>query len=104
MYLAGGTQRIEVESITLDEFLGDSAVVNAVKIDVEGGELEVLQGMTNTLSRGGPPLTLFVDVSRKGFVLPGRTRECSSTNSRPLGSPQWPLMTASEASFKLIST
>jgi FkbM family methyltransferase len=43
---------IEVETISLDELL--TSPVELIKIDVEGAELDVLEGMTQTLAAGSP--------------------------------------------------
>lgn len=47
---------IEVEAVALDDFVQDNDIesVEIVKIDVEGGELEVLDGMTSLIERCGP--------------------------------------------------
>jgi hypothetical protein len=49
-----GTDRIEVQSITLDELARVSSVsrINFLKIDVEGAELQVLRGASVMLSQG----------------------------------------------------
>jgi FkbM family methyltransferase len=75
---------IEVETTTLDEFLG-GAPADFIKIDVQGWELHVLRGMSRTLDRnpgvqlylefspyaltraGSPPMDLFTRLSDLGF-------------------------------------
>ena len=50
--LAGGKQRaVEVEMITIDDFLPADLAVDLVKIDVEGHEPSVLRGMERTIAR-----------------------------------------------------
>lgn len=41
----------EIKSTTLDEMLKDEVEVGLIKIDVEGAELKVLNGMTNVIKR-----------------------------------------------------
>jgi len=48
-WLEGSTETVSVESVSLDSIVEDADVV---KIDVEGGELEVLRGMKNLLAKG----------------------------------------------------
>jgi len=54
---------IEVKTITLDEFLQDKEV-DVIRMDIEGAEWLVLQGMKNLLNEG-KPLILFIEVHRK---------------------------------------
>jgi FkbM family methyltransferase len=49
---------IDVHTTTLDASLGDQTGVDLVKIDVEGFEDKVLQGMTGILSRSRPVIVL----------------------------------------------
>jgi len=51
---------VEVETITLDDFLKDERKVNVIKMDVEGAEALVLSGMDN-LIRGNANLKMFVE-------------------------------------------
>jgi FkbM family methyltransferase len=60
----------EIETITLDDWVGENPVgrVSFLKIDVEGAEYKVLRGAAKTLLRDTP--LLFMEVSRawlKGF-------------------------------------
>ncbi|HEX4353691.1 MAG TPA: FkbM family methyltransferase [Polyangiales bacterium] len=48
--------RITVEQQSLDDAIGDDAIVDFIKIDVEGGELFVLKGATRVLERCEPTL------------------------------------------------
>ena len=61
----GEGQGIKVRVRRLDEFLGDVEGVGVCKIDVEGHELEVLQGATQTLRRRGVRDIVFEDVNAK---------------------------------------
>lgn len=53
------TRAIPVEGISLDTFLGEKSV-DLVKIDVEGAELEVLEGMRKTIENS-PGIALIVE-------------------------------------------
>ncbi|CAD7769651.1 Methyltransferase FkbM domain protein [Candidatus Methanoperedenaceae archaeon GB50] len=48
-WFEGSTETVSVESVSPDSIVEDADVV---KIDVEGGELEVLRGMKNLLAKG----------------------------------------------------
>ena len=55
----------KVEAITLDQYISQSGVqrVDLVKIDVEGHELEVLEGMNLSIERFSPDF--FIEVNRE---------------------------------------
>jgi len=57
---AGSEESVKVRSATLDQLILDHALekVTLVKIDVEGAELMVLRGMTETLSQLRPIIVL----------------------------------------------
>jgi len=48
----GSELEISVETMTLDSFVADHTFPALVKVDVEGAELEVLQGAAATIKRG----------------------------------------------------
>jgi len=58
--------------ISLDSFVRQRSIqrVNLVKIDVEGWELDVLQGMREILGRNEKPI-LYVEVHPEGFLAKG---------------------------------
>ncbi|MFV1969306.1 MAG: FkbM family methyltransferase [Pirellulaceae bacterium] len=62
----------EVEGVTLDDALGGRSPV-AVKLDVEGHELSVLRGATQTLG-GEEPLAVVVEVRRENTGETGHSR------------------------------
>lgn len=51
---------VEVETITLDDFLKDEKQVNVIKMDVEGAEALVLSRMDNVI-RGNANLKMFIE-------------------------------------------
>jgi FkbM family methyltransferase len=53
---------IDIELITLDEFLADKGIPNFVKMDIEGQEVEALEGMYTTLKRAPSPIKLLMEV------------------------------------------
>lgn len=56
-----GLERIEVETISLDSFCAETAIwPDLIKIDVEGCECEVIQGMQGVLARKHPLVFLEV--------------------------------------------
>ena len=65
--LAG--RRIHVPAVTLDEFLAEHGVctVNFVRMDIEGLELKVTEGMTRTFQQSTGPLKLFIEVHNAHF-------------------------------------
>jgi len=60
---AGAQGQVEVETVTLDSFLPRYQIhrVDFVKIDVEGGEIQVLEGMHQTVQRSLPDLHMVVE-------------------------------------------
>ncbi|GLH75604.1 hypothetical protein SSBR45G_05120 [Bradyrhizobium sp. SSBR45G] len=55
------SQAIEVQTVALDDYLPDNRHVSAIKIDVEGAELDVLRGAERTLSRCRPLIVVECD-------------------------------------------
>jgi len=53
-YLNGSTNQITVNSRTMDSEVEDNNIPTLIKIDVEGHEVEVLEGAINTLSDANP--------------------------------------------------
>jgi len=52
--------QIDVEVVTLDDFLADKLYPDAIRMDVEGYEYQIIRGMKNTLQRR-LPLKLFIE-------------------------------------------
>ncbi|MDD5697534.1 MAG: FkbM family methyltransferase [Victivallaceae bacterium] len=59
----GTVDNIEVDTISLDELLGDNEV-DYIRMDPEGGEWFIFQGMSNILRRPGP-LKMFLELHPK---------------------------------------
>ena len=57
-YLKGFANEIRVKTETLDSFLLEDKTPSLVKIDVEGHEVNVLQGGKNTLAKAKPLLII----------------------------------------------
>jgi FkbM family methyltransferase len=57
-YLNGSTNKITVNTRTMDSAVDDNKIPSLIKIDVEGHELEVLQGALHTLSNTRPLLII----------------------------------------------
>ncbi len=55
----------ETEVVTLDDILDPEQIVDLIKIDVEGDELDVLRGATRTIARHQP--LLYVEVGEETF-------------------------------------
>jgi FkbM family methyltransferase len=60
---------IDVETTTLDAFLVDKRPIDFLRMDIEGGECQVFDGMTETLRRPSRP-TIFFEVHPDGPVDP----------------------------------
>ncbi|WP_316170330.1 FkbM family methyltransferase [Bradyrhizobium sp. SZCCHNRI1058] len=55
------SKAIQVQTTSLDDYLPDTANVSAIKIDVEGAELDVLRGAERTLRRCRPLIVVECD-------------------------------------------
>jgi hypothetical protein len=53
-------RKIQIEAVSLDDFLDDRVSVDIVKMDIEGGEVRALKGMGRLLKRS-PRVTMFVE-------------------------------------------
>lgn len=53
---------IEVEVRTLDDFMKDKDSPNFIKMDIEGHEVEALEGMYQTLRNAEPPVKILMEV------------------------------------------
>jgi FkbM family methyltransferase len=73
---------VQVEAVTLDAFLGDT-LPDIVKIDVEGAELQALEGMTRSIQRGRP--LLFVEWNPGALIRAGAQPEILLRRLEELG-------------------
>jgi FkbM family methyltransferase len=64
---------IEVECVSLDDILDPGLTVDFIKIDVEGAELDVLQGMTRLLDRTRHRLVMVVECNARRQRAAGRS-------------------------------
>jgi FkbM family methyltransferase len=69
------TEAIEVEVVTLDDALRDEPRVDAIKIDVEGWELDVLRGATAVLRRHAPVLIVEYSPTLYERIAPGTSEQ-----------------------------
>jgi len=69
-----GRSHIEVETITLDDFFKDEERIDVIKIDVQGAEYVVLQGMREILRRNSN-LKIFVEFWPMGLRRMGYSPE-----------------------------
>ncbi len=68
-YLNGYSNTISVKTQTLDSVAKDDKIPSLIKIDVEGHEIEVLDGGRNILSEKKPPLIIESFPPRQATVL-----------------------------------
>jgi FkbM family methyltransferase len=68
-----GDQPVEVETVTLDELVAEPTRLSAIKIDVEGAEGEVLQGMQGVLEGAPAALRVFLECNPPALRRAGRT-------------------------------
>jgi FkbM family methyltransferase len=75
--LVRGTRDSAVETVTIDDFAASEAErVDFVKLDIEGAELEALDGAARTIARWKPRLAVAIYHSTEQFVgVPGRVAE-----------------------------
>lgn len=57
----GEVETIEVDVVAGDDLVGPEAVLDVIKLDLEGGEVGALRGLERTIARSRERLTLFVE-------------------------------------------
>lgn len=80
---AGWQRSIFVEAISIDEYLGNHQV-DVVKIDVEGGEILALKGMTKLIANS-PKITLFVELNPRSLSESETSQEDLLTQIKQMG-------------------
>jgi FkbM family methyltransferase len=78
-------QTVQVELITIDEFLGDSVQVDIVKMDIQGAELYALEGMERMIRFANRPLTMFVECWPQGLNMSGGSATLLVNRLKDLG-------------------
>jgi FkbM family methyltransferase len=72
----GTTRReVEVQVTPIDAALPADAVADVVKLDIEGGELDALEGMRELVARSGERLTLFLECNPDALAAAGRSAD-----------------------------
>lgn len=70
----GMTRReVDVEVTAIDAELPADLVADVVKLDIEGGELDALEGMRDLIERSGDALTLFLECNPAALTAAGRS-------------------------------
>jgi FkbM family methyltransferase len=72
---AKSADQIEVECIAIDEFLDQNIVADVVKIDIEGAEVQALEGMKQLIARSLHQLKLFIECNPNALQLAGSSAE-----------------------------
>lgn len=54
-------ESIKIKTLKGDDFLKDKPVPNFIKMDIEGAEVEAIEGMMNTLKKARPPLKILME-------------------------------------------
>lgn len=73
-----------VDAISLDEYFPADSTVNVIKMDIEGGEIRALEGMTALLGRSAS-VTMFVECNPKALRTAGGSSEALLQKLASLG-------------------
>jgi FkbM family methyltransferase len=68
---SGEVDAITVKQIALDDFLDDNLVVDVIKMDIQGVELQALEGMERTIARASRDLVMFIECWPPGLSRAG---------------------------------
>lgn len=55
-------QTIEVDTVSIDDFFSDKKFPNFIKMDIEGAELQALEGMNKILSSSDKPMKILMEI------------------------------------------
>lgn len=72
---SGEKYSVDIDCVALDDVLPLGTAVSVIKVDIEGGELAALDGMSGVLSRADPNLTMFVECNPSALRSAGGTAE-----------------------------
>jgi FkbM family methyltransferase len=72
---SGGVDSTSLTTVVLDEFLNRDLQVDVIKMDIDGGEVNALRGMRETLARAAPTLKLFVVCNPGSLQYAGESAE-----------------------------
>jgi len=70
---SGGGQSTMVETIVPDDFLDQGMKIDVVKIDIEGGEIQALRGLSQTLAHSASRVKLFVECNPTSLQFAGES-------------------------------
>jgi len=78
-------QRLVVETVVLDEFFGAGLNPDIIKMDIEGGEMDALNGMDRLLAPRDRDVKMFVECNPQSLRLAGASGQQLVTRLRELG-------------------
>jgi FkbM family methyltransferase len=76
---------IMVPKVVLDEILDPTLRVDVIKLDIDGGEVNALRGMRETLKRAAPTVKLFVECNPVSLERAGESAQSLAAELRELG-------------------
>jgi FkbM family methyltransferase len=71
----GDDDSTTVTTVTLDDILDRELQVDVIKMDIEGGEVNALRGMRETLARAAPTIKLFVECNPGSLQCAGESAQ-----------------------------
>jgi len=81
----GADKSTSVTTVVLDDFLERNLTVDVIKMDIEGGEVNALRGMRETLARAAPTIKLFVECNPGSLQYAGESAQSLIAELRQLG-------------------
>ncbi|MBF0540673.1 MAG: FkbM family methyltransferase [Nitrospirae bacterium] len=72
-YRSGNDGILEVNAVSLDEFLDKEIIVDVIKIDVEGSELDALDGMKEVIKRSYDKIIIIIECNPRTLYYSGTT-------------------------------
>jgi methyltransferase, FkbM family len=80
----GSCQSTVVTGVVLDDFLDRGVKIDVIKMDIEGGEVNALRGMRETLTRAGRSVKLFVECNPASLGFAGESAQSLLAELRQL--------------------